>query len=68
MKGRVGIDEVMRMSPPLRQLVVSRASADDIHAAAVDHGMIDLKGYSALLLREGLTTTEEVTSVVSVTD
>jgi type II secretory ATPase GspE/PulE/Tfp pilus assembly ATPase PilB-like protein len=67
-KGRVGIYEVMRMSPPLRQLVARGASAEEIHAAAVAGGMIDLKAYSAILLREGQTTTEEVTSVVSVSD
>lgn len=68
LKGRVGIYEVMRLSAPLRQLIARGAPAEEIHAAAVEHGMIDLKAYSALLLREGLTTTEEVTSVVSMTD
>src|SRR5262249_23639641 len=67
-KGRVGIYGVMRMSPPLRQLVAKGAPAEDIHAAALAGGMIDLKAYSALLLREGQTTTDEVTSVVSVSD
>jgi type IV pilus assembly protein PilB len=67
-KGRVGIYEVMRMTAPFRQLVAKGASAEDIHAAALAGGMIDLKGYSALLLRDGQTTVEEVTSVVSVAD
>jgi len=58
----------MRMTPPLRQLVARGSSAEDIHAAGLSAGMIDLKGYSAILLREGLTTTEEVTSVVSIRD
>jgi type IV pilus assembly protein PilB len=64
-KGRVGIYEVMRLTPALRQLVSSGATAEAIHAAAVSDGMIDLKRYAALLLIEGLTTAEEVTSVVS---
>ena len=42
------------------------ARSEDIHAAAVEEGMIDLKRYSAWLLTEGLTSVEEVTSVVSV--
>jgi type IV pilus assembly protein PilB len=67
-KGRVGIYEVMRMTPALRPLVARAASAEEIHAAAVAGGMIDLKAYAALLLAEGLTTTEEVTSVVSMAD
>jgi type IV pilus assembly protein PilB len=67
-KGRVGIYEVMRMTPSLRQLVAKGTPAEEIHAAAVAGGMIDLKAYAALLLSKGLTTTEEVTSVVSMQD
>ncbi len=67
-KGRIGIYEVMRMTPALRQLVAKRSSAEEIHAAAVAGGMIDLRAYSALMLAEGLTSTEEVASVVSMQD
>jgi type IV pilus assembly protein PilB len=67
-KGRVGIYEVLRMTAPLRQLVARGAAAEEIHAAAVQAGMIDLKGYAARLLAEGLTTIEEVTSVVSIAE
>jgi type II secretory ATPase GspE/PulE/Tfp pilus assembly ATPase PilB-like protein len=65
LKGRVGIYEVMRMSPPLRRLVARGAEADELHAAAVAAGMVDLKAYSARLLAAGLTSIEEVASVVS---
>ena len=64
-KGRIGIYEVMRMTPALRAMVGRGARAEEIHAAALDQGMIDLKRYAALLLIDGLTTVEEVTSVVS---
>jgi type IV pilus assembly protein PilB len=66
LKGRIGIYEVMKMNPELRQMVGRGALAEDIHAAAMSHGMIDLKRYSALLLTEGFTTVDEVTSVVSI--
>jgi type IV pilus assembly protein PilB len=66
LKGRIGIYEVMKMNAELRQMVGRGALAEDIHAAALAHGMIDLKRYAALLLTEGLTTVEEVTSVVSI--
>jgi type IV pilus assembly protein PilB len=66
LKGRIGIYEVMKMNPELRQMVGRGALAEEIHAAALARGMIDLKGYSALLLTEGLTTVDEVTSVVSI--
>ena len=50
----------------LRAMVGTGARAEDIHTAALEEGMVDLKRYSAQLLTEGLTTVEEVTSVVSV--
>ena len=65
-RGRVGVYEVMKVTPRLRAMVGSAARSEDIHAAAIEEGMIDLKRYSAWLLTEGLTSVEEVTSVVSV--
>ena len=65
-KGRIGIYEVMRMTPALRAMVGRGARAEEIHATALEQGMIDLEGYAALLLLGGQTTVEEVTSVVSI--
>ena len=65
-KGRIGIYEVMRMTPALRAMVGRGARAEEIQATALEQGMIDLKGYAALLLLGGQTTVEEVTSVVSI--
>jgi type II secretory ATPase GspE/PulE/Tfp pilus assembly ATPase PilB-like protein len=56
------------VTPAIRKLIASRAATEAIHDAAVAEGMVDLKGYAAILLTEGLTTVEEVTSVVSVRD
>jgi len=67
-KGRVGIYEVMKMNPRLRQMVAKAALTEDIHAAAIADGMLDLKMYSAWLIRQGLTNVEEVLQVVSVQD
>jgi type IV pilus assembly protein PilB len=66
LRGRIGIYEVMRMTPSLREMVGKGARAEEIHAAALAAGMIDLKKYAAQLLVDGLTTAEEVTSVVSI--
>lgn len=66
MKGRVAAYEVLRITPRIRQLVASGASSDDIHEAAVSEGMVNLKRYSARLLTGGLSTVEEITSVVSI--
>ena len=65
-RGRVGIYEVMRMTPQLRHMVGTGARAEDIHTSALEQGMIDLKRYAAILLTEGHTTVEEVTSVVAI--
>ena len=65
-KGRVGIYEVMRMTAPLRSMVGLGVRAEELHAAAVAQGMIDLKHYAAWLLTQGLATVEDVMSVVSV--
>jgi type IV pilus assembly protein PilB len=67
-RGRVGIYEVMKMNPRLRQMVAKAALTEDIHAAAIEEGMLDLRMYSAWLIRQGLTTIEEVLQVVSVQD
>ncbi len=65
-RGRVGVYEVMKVTPRLRAMIGSAARSEEIHAAAVEEGMIDLKRYAAWLLTEGLSSVEEVTSVVSV--
>ena len=67
-RGRVGIYEVMRVTPAIRKLIAARATTESIHEAALADGMIDLKAYAAMLLADGLTTVEEVTSVVSIRD
>ena len=66
LKGRIGIYEVLKMNADLRRMVGKGAPVEEIHATAVANGMIDLKRYAAMLLTDGLTTVEEVTSVVSI--
>ena len=65
-KGRVGIYEVMKMNAELRTMVAKGALTEEIHAAALRHGMLDLKKYAGLLLLNGDTSVEEVLQVVSV--
>jgi len=65
-RGRVGIYEVLRMNAKLRAMVGEGARAEAIHAAALEHGMVDLRRYAALLLTAGQASVEDVMSVVSV--
>jgi type IV pilus assembly protein PilB len=67
-KGRIGIYEVLKMNSEMRSLVARGARTEEIHAAAIKNGMIDLKSYACILLAEGKTSVEEVMSVVSVQD
>ena len=63
-RGRVGIYEVMKINAELRSMIATRALTEDIHAAAVRHGMVDLKAYATGLLVDGVTSLEEVMQVV----
>jgi len=65
-KGRIGIYEVMRMSANLKQMVVRGDNADTIRETAEREGMLSLKTYGAMLLREGHTSPEEVLQCVVV--
>ena len=53
------------MTPALRRMISRGAAAEEFHAAAVAGGMVDLKAYAVRLLVQGLRSTDEVTSVVS---
>ena len=64
-KGRVGIYEVLKMNAELRSVVARGGSTEEITACALKNGMLDLKHYAGILLKEGHTTVEEVMSVVS---
>jgi type IV pilus assembly protein PilB len=65
-KGRVGIYEVLRMNQALRTMVINKAPADQIRDTARQQGMLTLKDYGLMLLREGQTSVEEVVQCVVV--
>jgi type IV pilus assembly protein PilB len=59
-RGRMGIYEVMRVSEPIRSLILERASVDDMVAVAVQEGMLRLRDDGLEKVREGLTSIAEV--------
>src|SRR5260370_4211204 len=65
-KGRIDINEGMKMNAELRRLVGRNALTEDVHLIVLAQGLLDLKKYSALLLLNGDTSVEEVLQVVSV--
>lgn len=62
-KGRCGVYEVLRNTEELQALVTERAPTERIKEAAVEEGMMTLLAYSLDLVRQGLTTLEEVERV-----
>lgn len=59
-KGRVGLFEVMIMSPEIEDLAVARRPANEIKQAAIKAGMITMKQDGILKALEGITTLDEV--------
>ncbi|MCH8055999.1 MAG: Flp pilus assembly complex ATPase component TadA, partial [Deltaproteobacteria bacterium] len=58
-KGRLAIYEIMAMHEVLKELVLRRASSDDLKREAVKLGMSTLRISAIQKVREGLTTIEE---------
>ena len=64
-KGRIGIHEVLRMSPVVRDLSVASASAEKIEEQARKEGMLTMLEDGIFQAAQGLTSIEEVFRVVS---
>jgi type IV pilus assembly protein PilB len=61
--GRVGVFELMTMNAELRRLLFARASEEEILTAARESGLATLREEALRLVREGITTLEEITRV-----
>jgi general secretion pathway protein E/type IV pilus assembly protein PilB len=59
-KGRRAILEMMSMSEEIRQMVMERASSGRIRRVALEQGMTSLRDDGWRLVREGVTTVQEV--------
>jgi type IV pilus assembly protein PilB len=62
--GRVGIFEVLTLSPKLRELISTGASEEELRSAGGVMGMTSLEEDGLEKVKQGLTTLEEVTRVV----
>jgi type IV pilus assembly protein PilB len=63
-RGRVGIYEVLTANEEIKHLIAQGRGTEEIRKRAVACGMQTLKEYSATLLREGLTSIDEVLRTV----
>ena len=64
-KGRIGIHEVLKMSPTIKELVMRGESADKIEEQAKAEGMITMLEDGIFKAVQGETTIEEVLRVVT---
>jgi type IV pilus assembly protein PilB len=65
-KGRVGLYEVLKVTQPIRSAIIKKANTDEMREVAKKNGMMTLKDYGVMLLKEGLTTVDEVLQCVVV--
>ena len=59
-RGRLGVYEVMPISPKVRDLILDRAPTSQIKKVAVAEGMLTLRMDGLVKLKNGVTTAEEV--------
>ncbi|HVT75332.1 MAG TPA: ATPase, T2SS/T4P/T4SS family [Candidatus Paceibacterota bacterium] len=64
-KGRVGIHEVLKMTPTVKELIMKGATSAEIETQAKKEGMITMLEDGIFSAAQGLTTIEEVLRVVS---
>ena len=64
-KGRLGIHEVLRVSIPIKEMILKGSSADEIEKQAKAEGMMTMIEDGIYCAVQGLTSIEEVFRVVS---
>ena len=58
--GRVGLYEVMPISPAISRMILDRKSAEDIRRQAQEEGMLTLRQDGIEKIKQGVTTIEEI--------
>ncbi len=64
-KGRLGIHEVLKVTPGIKEMILKGASTDEIEKRAKEEGMMTMLEDGIFLAAQGRTSTEEVLRVVS---
>ena len=62
-KGRVGVYEVLKVDDDIRNLILSEKSSDEIRDKSRERGMRTLLEYGMEMVRQGISTLEEVERV-----
>jgi type IV pilus assembly protein PilB len=58
--GRLGLYEVLMLTPAIREMILDRASSADIKRQALQDGMVALRQHGIMKIQEGATTVEEI--------
>ena len=61
--GRIGVYEIMEITPRLRGLIASRAPTDTIRETAIEEGMMTLQESARQLVLDGTTSLQEMLSI-----
>ena len=67
-RGRMAIMELLKMDPDLDEMIANRASAREIHKAAIAKGFHTLADDGVRRVLDGTTAVDELTRVVDLTD
>ena len=62
-KGRIGVYEIMTITPAIRRVISRRGSAEEIKEVALSEGMHTLRMSAGKLVREGVTSFHEMMKV-----
>ena len=63
-KGRMAVHEIVIINHILRELIHKKASMEELQRAACEQGMVTLRDSALELLRKGLTTLEEISTIL----
>ncbi|MBO4396883.1 MAG: Flp pilus assembly complex ATPase component TadA [Eubacterium sp.] len=64
-RGRIGVYEIMPVTPALRKIIAAKGNADEIQDVALKEGLTTLRMGAAKLVLQGITTINEVERIAT---
>ena len=64
-RGRIGVYEIMPVTPAIRKIVAAEGNADEIQKVALEEGLTTLRMGAAKLVLKGITTINEVERIAT---
>ena len=64
-RGRIGVYEIMPVTPAIRKVVAAKGNADEIQRVAMEEGLTTLRMGAAKLVLKGITTINEVERIAT---